>query len=103
MQEVTKATPIDDLTAFQRDLLATVADVGPEYGLAIKDTLERTLEREINHGQLYPNLDDLVDAGLVKKRARDRRTNEYALTTEGKGELRIYQDWLTQCLEGDDV
>jgi len=36
---------------------------GPEepHGLAVKDELDDYYEQEINHGRLYPNLDDLVD------------------------------------------
>ena len=38
---------------------------------------------EVNHGRLYPNLDDLVEMGLVEKSELDKRTNQYALTDEG--------------------
>lgn len=72
-----------NLTAFQRDLLATIArfeDItDPSYGLAIKADLEK-FYGEVNHGQLYPNLDSLIDQGLVEKSELDRRTNEYTLT-----------------------
>ncbi|QCS44920.1 hypothetical protein FEJ81_21805 (plasmid) [Natrinema versiforme] len=36
-------------------------------GLVIKEELENYCEKEIHHGQLYPNLDDVVDKGLVEK------------------------------------
>ncbi|ELY86150.1 PadR family transcriptional regulator [Natrialba taiwanensis] len=72
-----------DLTAFQRDILAAIArlknSADPSYGLAIKADLE-TRYGEVNHGRLYPNLDDLVDQNLLKKSELDRRTNEYTLT-----------------------
>ncbi|ELZ20434.1 PadR family transcriptional regulator [Natrinema limicola JCM 13563] len=35
------------------------------YGLAIKRELEDYYGTEVNHGRLYPNLDELVDLGLV--------------------------------------
>ena len=55
---------MDDLTAFQRDLLYGVA--GLEYrtsppGLAIKGSLEEDYSGEIHHGRLYPNLDTLAE------------------------------------------
>lgn len=71
------------LTRFQRDLLRTAAVCGPSSGQEIKAALQSEYGREITHGQLYPNLDTLVQAGLLGKFPRDRRTNEYPLTTEG--------------------
>ena len=51
---------MDDLTAFQRDLLYVIAGLEngtPPHGLAIKDSLEVDYSGEIHHGRLYPNLD----------------------------------------------
>ena len=57
---------MDDLTAFQRDVLYVIAGLGDEpHGLAIKDELEKYYDVDINHGRIYPKLDDLVDDGLV--------------------------------------
>jgi len=67
------------LTGFQRDLLFTIAGLDEPHGLAIKDELEEYYEKEIHHGRLYPNLDTLVDKGLVDKGEFDHRTNYYAL------------------------
>jgi DNA-binding PadR family transcriptional regulator len=53
------------------------------YGLAIKRQLEDYYESEVNHGRLYPNLDELVERGLVEKSELDKRTNQYALTDAG--------------------
>jgi len=33
----------------------------------IRLSLEEYYDKPVNHGQLYPNLDDLVDAGFVEK------------------------------------
>lgn len=77
-----------DLHAFARDTLRAIHVVtqrGDEpYGLEVKRQLESWYDTEVNHGRLYPNLDTLVQKGLVEKSALDRRTNEYALTTEGR-------------------
>lgn len=71
-----------DLTAFQYNILVILSDEAM-YGLAIKRRLESYYDSEVNHGRLYPNLDDLVEAGYVEKSELDKRTNQYALTDDG--------------------
>jgi DNA-binding PadR family transcriptional regulator len=85
-----------DLTGFQRDLLYVIAGLDEPHGLAIKEELEMYYEGDVNHGRLYPNLDTLVDKGMVEKGERDRRTNFYTLTRRGKRELSARQDWESQ-------
>ena len=84
MSEAQPATRTDvrDLTAFQKNILTVLAEEA-RYGLAIKRELEEYYGQEVNHGRLYPNLDDLVNKGLVEKSELDKRTNEYALTDDG--------------------
>ena len=82
-----------DLTGFQRDLLYVIGDLDEPKGLAIKDALEDYYGSEINHGRLYPNLDTLVEKGLVEKGHIDDRTNSYALTDRGKRELAARRQW----------
>ncbi|QCC57254.1 PadR family transcriptional regulator [Natrinema thermotolerans] len=82
-----------NLSAFQRDLLYVIADVGPTHGLGIKDELSDYYATEINHGRLYPNLDTLVDMGLVEKSQADRRTNSYELTERGTDLLAQRREW----------
>jgi DNA-binding PadR family transcriptional regulator len=82
-----------DLTGFQRDLLYVIADLEEPKGLAIKDELEGYYGTEINHGRLYPNLDSLVEKGLVEKGQIDDRTNSYTLTGRGKREIEARRTW----------
>ena len=82
-----------DLTAFQRDLLYVIAGLDKPHGLAIKAELETYYETEVHHGRLYPNLDTLVEKGLVEKGSLDRRTNVYTLTARGRRELNARRDW----------
>jgi DNA-binding PadR family transcriptional regulator len=82
-----------DLTGFQRDLLYVIAGLDDPKGLAVKDELEDYYEKEIHHGRLYPNLDTLVDKGLVEKGERDRRTNFYTLTQRGRREIADRNGW----------
>ena len=82
-----------DLTGFQRDLLVVAAGLEEPHGLAIKDALDDYYEGEIHHGRLYPNLDTLVDKGLLEKGTKDRRTNVYSLTRRGRREIEARRAW----------
>jgi len=88
-----------DLTGFQRDLLYTIAGHDEPHGLAIKDELEEYYESEIHHGRLYPNLDTLVEKGLVEKGQLDRRTNYYDLTRRGRREIEARREWESQYVD----
>lgn len=87
-----KLTAARELTAFQKNILTVLAEQ-PRYGLAIKRELESYYDDEVNHGRLYPNLDDLVEDGFVEKSALDKRTNEYGLTEAGHEAVRDDIRW----------
>ena len=88
-----------DLTGFQRDLLYVAVGLDEPHGLAIKDELEKYYETEIHHGRLYPNLDTLVDKGLLEKGTLDRRTNVYLVTRRGRREIEDRRNWEQQYVE----
>ncbi|WP_231188666.1 PadR family transcriptional regulator [Haladaptatus sp. DYF46] len=88
-----------DLTGFQRDLLYVVNGLDKPHGLAIKPELEDYYDTEVHHGRLYPNLDSLVDKGLLEKGQKDRRTNSYTLTQRGQREIDARRDWEEKYLE----
>jgi len=92
-----------DLTGFRRDIIATLADLGPSKGIAIKEEIEDLYGESIYHGRLYPNLEDLIDAGLIAKGEIDRRTNEYRLTERGEAALLAYNAWITKHAAAVDV
>ena len=87
---------MEDLTGFQRDLLYVIAGLSDPHGLAIKEELEEYYEKEVHHGRLYPNLDTLVNKGLVSKGSHDRRTNVYTLTQRGRREFDVRREWENQ-------
>jgi DNA-binding PadR family transcriptional regulator len=82
-----------NLSAFQRDILWVLSHHGALKGLAIKSRLQDYYCEDINHGQLYPNLDDLVERDLVDKGQKDQRTNEYTLTADAKQALSRRRTW----------
>jgi DNA-binding PadR family transcriptional regulator len=88
-----------DLTGFQRDLLYVIAGQDRPKGLAVKDVLDDYYESEINHGRLYPNLDTLVDKGLLEKGTQDERTDYYALTRRSERELDARRQWEDQYVD----
>lgn len=92
-----------DLTGFQRDLLYVIAGSDEPHGLAIEDELEEYYESEIHHGRLYPNLDTLVEKGLVEKGTQDRRTNSYTLTRRGQRAIDVHNEWKAQYIDRNET
>lgn len=89
---------MDDLTAFQRDTLYTVASLEEPYGLEIRDELSTYYDTDVNHGRLYPNLDELADRGYLEKRRHDGGKNTYSLTEAGRERLIERHEWEADCL-----
>ena len=94
---------MDDLTGFQRDLLYVIAGLENPHGLACKKEIETYYQNDIHHGRLYPNLDTLVEKGLVAKGEIDRRTNKYTITERGRREIEGRRDWEEEYLSEDDA
>ena len=92
-----------DLIGFQRDLLYATAGLEEPHGLAIREELTEYYEKEIQHGRLYPNLDTLVEKGLLEKGKHDERTNAYEVTRRGQRELEARREWEAQHLEADPL
>jgi DNA-binding PadR family transcriptional regulator len=88
-----------DLTGFQRDILYVTAGLDEPHGLRIKEELEKYYESEIQHGRLYPNLDTLVEAGLLDKGEIDKRTNSYTVTDSGREVIEARTAWENQYLD----
>ncbi|WP_114578785.1 PadR family transcriptional regulator [Saliphagus sp. LR7] len=90
---------MDGLTGFQRDLLYVIASFDQPSGQTVSDEVGEYYASEINYGRLYPNLDELVDHGLVEKGELDRRTNYYALTDAGSDAIQERREWENQYVD----
>jgi len=95
---------MENLSGFQRDVLYVIAGMADDdhpHGLSIKSELDQYYSGEINHGRLYPNLDELTEMGLVEKGTLDKRTNAYTLTQRGRREIDARREWENQYLDGE--
>lgn len=100
-----------ELNGTQRDLFVAIKRITrkngkPPYGKAIETYLENRTGRDLSGGVLYQNLDTLQNKGLVGKRKRDGRSNQYYLTEEGYDVYEEYLAWVEDDCEGrarDDV
>lgn len=94
----------DELSAFRRDLLRTIARIGPSSGVEIETSLEE-IYPPLGHSRVYAQLDRLVEDGLVDKSDRDGRTHEYRLTDRGRNVVRwLALEWdrsSTHAIVGD--
>ena len=89
-----------ELSAFQRDLLFVIDGMDEPYGLGIKADLEAYRETTINPGQLYPNLNALVEKGYLTKQQKDDRTNLYVPTDRVARAIADRRAWeAEQCSE----
>lgn len=91
-----------ELNAFRRDLLAIIALYEPvdghprPYGLGIKATLENLYDRTVHDTQVYPALNDLVEAGFLRTDLRNQRTNYYEFTDRGRAALATHARFLME-------
>ena len=85
---------VTDLSAFQRDVLWVLADEPELKGIDVKRRLEDYYGEHVTHSQMYPNLNDLVDEGLIEKEELDGRTNVHSLTEAGRRALSARQAWI---------
>ena len=85
-----------ELTGFKRDLLILIGGMETQKGMEILEELEGYYDENVNHGRLYPNLDDLVEGGYVEKISLNARSNGYNLTDKGKALLENRQQWVKE-------
>jgi PadR family transcriptional regulator PadR len=86
---------MDTLSGFQRDILWIVAGSDSSIGMTILEQLEAYYEESINSGRFYPNINELVESGLIEKNNTGGRTNTYSITERGESVLQNRIQW--QC------
>ncbi|WP_144905668.1 helix-turn-helix transcriptional regulator [Halobellus captivus] len=89
---------MQELTAFQRDLLFVLSSLEPTDGTQLKRELERAKYSSVLSGRLYHNLDILVEKSLIRKNTGAGRANEYRLTRPGSAVIRDHHEWQDQYL-----
>ncbi|MCD2200166.1 PadR family transcriptional regulator [Halobacterium sp. KA-4] len=90
-----------ELSAFKRDLLVVIGGMDSARGTEIMGELEQYYDDSINHGRLYPNLDELVEQGFVDKFSIDGRSNGYRLTEKAQFQLILRRRWQETLLSED--
>ena len=86
-----------ELTAFQYTLLSAADDLVEPSGQDIRRHVDAGPfhPSPMNHGRLYPNLETIVEAGLVEKGEKNDRTNLYTITDDGKDALETRASYLS--------
>jgi PadR family transcriptional regulator PadR len=80
------------LSAYQRDQLWVIAGGEELIGKTIRELLEEYRGERTSSSRLYPNLNELVDKGLVEKKSKGRE-NFYHITEDGKQMLEERLNW----------
>jgi len=95
---------LPELSDFRRDILLILARSEPTNGRGLLDDLSTLRDEEIGDARLYPNLNALVDAGLVEKRENyhDDRSHEFRLADEGRRALRDHAQRVTGAVNALD-
>ena len=73
-----------DLNSSKRDLIVEIYQLDQPSGQDIRHRMKAEHNEDVDHGRLYPNLNDLVDYGLLDKGEQDLRTNYYEVTNDGQ-------------------
>lgn len=81
------------LTALQWDMLWTLSKHDSLKGVGVRQELVEYYGEDVSYGEVYPNLDALVDLGLVVRGEGDHHTNRFELTEEGRRTLARRQIW----------
>ena len=73
-----------DLNNSKRDLLVEIYQLDQPSGQDIRGRMKAEHGEDVKHGRLYPNLNDLVDLGLLDKGEQNLRSNYYQITNDGQ-------------------
>jgi len=94
---------MNELTGFQRDMVYCIAALDGPSGVEVRRELEEYSSAEVNHGRLYPNLDELVDEGVIRKEKKNDRTNLYVISPLGKELIEERRQWEDEKLQDSEI
>jgi len=55
-------------------------------------------DTEVTAGRIYPQLDAMIEKGLIRKEDKNGLANEYYLTKRGVRDLQAHREWENQYL-----
>lgn len=84
---------MNGLIGFQRDILYILAGLDEPNRSEIRTHLEEYYATTVDRGQLYPNLDRLVERKLIEKKQEEKQQNAYTLTPRGQREINNRRQW----------
>lgn len=100
------AASIDDIAAFDRDILTAAIGIGPASGRQIQDRVAECYAGDVNHSRLYTALGRLADKGLLEKRTdpESQRANLYVPTDAGRNLIARHWQWTrSHCADTEDA
>jgi len=98
MVEYHQSDTVQDLSRFQIELLAIANTLTEPSGQDIRREYDSLTGSDTGHGQLYPNLKELVATGCMNKGKIDDRTNDYACSDKGRDVLEAHAGFVGDCL-----
>jgi len=98
MVEYHHAETVKELSRFQIELLAVANTMDEPSGQDIRRAYDSLTGSDTGHGQLYPNLKELVELGCINKGKHDDRTNYYECSDKGRDALEAHASFIGECL-----
>ena len=89
---------MNDLNNTERDMLTVIAGLDAPMGTEITAELEEYYDTEVTAGRIYPQLDAMIEKGLIRKEDKNGLANEYHLTKRGVRDLQAHREWENQYL-----
>ncbi|EMA25646.1 helix-turn-helix transcriptional regulator [Haloarcula argentinensis] len=89
---------MNDLNNTERDMLTVIAGLDAPMGTEITAELEEYYDTEVTAGRIYPQLDAMIEKGLIRKEDKNGLANEYYLTKRRVRDLQAHREWENQYL-----
>ena len=84
---------MNNLTALQRDLLYLISGLDNPDTQALRASLEEYYVEDMRQDRLYPNMNTLVEKGLITKKQQGTYQDCYRITRRGRQEIKDHREW----------